>query len=148
MQSSVWMRVALAALIASTLCSPAAAAADDTGASVDGFAHHLANLINGYRAGQGLGPLTFTDDLQALAGEHSASMSQRQQLSHDGFRTRFRRASSKLCVENVAWNYPTAESVLQGWRLSPAHHRNLLEPRVSHMGIAVATHYVTFFACR
>jgi uncharacterized protein YkwD len=36
---------------------------------------------------------------------------------------------------------------LEGWRHSPEHHRNLLEPKVSRMGIAADARYVTFFAC-
>ncbi|MDP1899545.1 MAG: CAP domain-containing protein [Rubrivivax sp.] len=126
----------------------AANAANGSAPLSSGYAGHLAELINDYRLRQGLAPLAFTEDLVQLAGEHSASMAGQRQLSHEGFRTRFQRAGSKVCVENVGWNYPTAEALLDGWRLSPAHHRNLLEPKVSRMGIAVQAHYVTFFACR
>ena len=42
---------------------------------------------------------------------------------------------------------PRPEALLEGWRRSPTHHRNLLDPGVSRMGIAAAARYVTFFAC-
>jgi len=38
--------------------------------------------------------------------------------------------------------------LLEGWRLSPTHYRDLLEPKVSRMGLAVTTRHMTFFACR
>jgi len=108
----------------------------------------LAGLINDYRQAQGLGPLTLTQELGSLAHEHSASMASQHLLSHEGFRARFQRAGSKLCVENVGSNYATPEGLFAGWRLSPAHHRNLVEPQVSRMGLAADARYVTFFACR
>lgn len=134
----------LSTLALSLVMSGAAA----TERPADGFSRHLAELINGYRLRHGLEPLALAEDLAALASEHSDSMAEQRLLTHEGFRTRYARANSKVCVENVGWNYPTAEALLDGWRHSPSHHRNLLEPKVSRMGIAVRTRYVTFFACR
>lgn len=136
--------LALAALLGAGAPSHASSLAPAPG----DFAGHLAELINDYRLRHGLGPLAITDDLENLASEHSVSMAERRQLSHDGFLTRFHRASSKVCVENVGWNFRTPEGLFEGWRESPEHHRNLLEPKVERMGIAVDERYVTFFACR
>jgi uncharacterized protein YkwD len=83
------------------------------------FARHLAQVINGYRQLQGLPVLEVADELQALASEHSTEMAAQRRLSHDGFQGRFGRTTSRLCVENVGWNHPSAESLLDGWRLSP-----------------------------
>lgn len=113
----------------------------------EGYVDHLAELINDYRAHLGLQPLVFSEDLVTLASEHSASMAEQRQLNHEGFRARFSRASSRICVENVGRNFATPEALLEGWRLSPTHDVNLLEPKVSRMGIAVTAKYVTFFAC-
>jgi uncharacterized protein YkwD len=138
----------LSATLALAAAMQSAAAATAAPAYGEGFVRHLAQLINEYRERQGLAPLDVAVELIDLAGEHSQDMAQRQQLSHEGFRVRLQRAGSRLCVENVGWNHRTPEALLDGWRRSPAHHRNLLEPQVSRMGIAVATRYVTFFACR
>jgi len=138
----------LTAALALAAAAQSASAATAAPAYGEGFVRHLAQLINEYRERQGLPPLDVAVELIDLAGEHSQDMSQRRQLSHDGFRQRLQRAGSRLCVENVGWNHRTPEALLEGWRRSPAHHRNLLEPQVSRMGIAVATRYVTFFACR
>lgn len=108
----------------------------------------LAERINRYREQQGLGPLAWSDDLAALAGEHSQGMAGAGRLSHDGFRQRLGRSGSRLCVENVAQGFPSAETLLDGWRRSPGHHRNLVEPQVVRMGLAATARYVTFLACR
>jgi uncharacterized protein YkwD len=112
------------------------------------FVSELARLINDYRRAQGLDPLDLAPDLDGLAGSHSTAMLVEGRLSHDGFHDRYLRTGSRVCVENVARNFRTPAALLEGWRRSPAHHRNLLEPKVSRMAIAVRAHYVTFFACR
>lgn len=115
---------------------------------VPGLTEHLAERINTYRAEHGLAPLAWSADLTDLAAAHSREMAASRRLSHDGFRDRRAHTQSTLCVENVAHNFPTAETLLDGWRRSPGHHRNLLEPGVVRMGIATTARYVTFFACR
>ncbi len=122
---------------------PAAATETDAG-----FGTQLVRLINDYRTGQGLGALTLADELAALAHEHSQAMAAQQRLSHDGFQSRFGRAGSPACVENVAWNHPTAQAVFEGWRQSPSHHVNLINPKLKRVGLASHARYVTFFACR
>ena len=112
-----------------------------------GYARRLESLINEYRQQSGLAPLAVTDDLAAIALEHTVQMANERRLSHDGFRDRFNRTNARICVENVGWNLPFPEAQLDGWRASPGHHRNLLEPKVTHMGVAVSRAYVTFFAC-
>jgi uncharacterized protein YkwD len=111
------------------------------------YARHLAGLINDYRKQHGLGPLVLVEDLSAIATEHTAQMAEQRRLSHDGFRSRFASTRARICVENVGWNFPFPEAQLEGWRASPGHHRNLLEPKVARMGVAASRSYVTFFAC-
>jgi uncharacterized protein YkwD len=111
------------------------------------YARHLVQLINEYRANKGLGPLELVADLSALAAEHASQMAEQRRLSHEGFRSRFDRTRARVCVENVGVNFPHAESQLDGWRASPGHHRNLLEPKVARVGIAKSESFVTFFAC-
>jgi|WetSurMetagenome_2_1015567.scaffolds.fasta_scaffold557425_1 uncharacterized protein YkwD len=111
------------------------------------YVRHLAALINDYRARNGLGPLELAADLSALASEHAGQMVAHHRLSHDGFRDRFDRTQARICVENVGQNAPHAEALLDGWRASPGHHRNLLEPKVARMGIARHQAFVAFFAC-
>lgn len=148
MTRTSWIHALIATAMAAMAGHAAAATTPGSERIAGSFGAHLADLINDYREQQGLAPLAFADDLAGLAAEHSARMAARRQLSHDGFRDRYQRAGSRVCVENVGWNYPTAEALLDGWRQSPGHHRNLLEQKVSRMGIGVSTQYVTLFACR
>ncbi len=114
----------------------------------EAFVEQLMALINDYRHEQGLSPLRPAAELEALAVEHSDDMAAQRVLTHEGFRTRYARSGSKVCVENLGWNHRTAQALLEGWRQSPSHHRNLLNPKVERVGIAARERYVTFFACR
>ena len=129
------------------MSSAAVAAADGGPPPVDGFTRHLAERINDYRVRNGLRPLEWSNDLVELAAEHSRDMAERRTLTHEGFSDRRRRTRSRLCVENVAHNFATPETLLDGWRQSPNHHRNVLDPGVERMGLAAAARYVTFLAC-
>ena len=159
-----WLRavasVACGFVVTSALAGPASpaprttalAAAPTTSAAVSEggaapYARHLAALINEYRSYRGLPALELVGDLSALAYEHSSTMAASGRLSHDGFHDRFDRTRARICVENVGMNFPHAEAQLDGWRASPGHHRNLLEPKVQRMGIARTRSFVTFFAC-
>jgi uncharacterized protein YkwD len=122
--------------------APAAANTNDPG-----FLDRLARGINQLRLAHGLGPLQPAHAMLQLANEHSQDMAEARQLSHQGFNQRLQRAARGLCVENVASNFRTPESLLNGWRRSPGHERNLLDPEITQMGIAARGVYVTFFAC-
>ena len=145
LQAHVRMLIGVLAVAFSTQL--AAATPSEKLAVSEGYVRHLGHLINDYRASHGLQPLIPAVTLAALADEHSAGMAARKKLSHDGFRHRAQRTQSDVCVENVGWNYPSPEAQLEGWRNSPSHDRNLLNPTVTRMGLAVTTRYVAFFAC-
>ncbi len=112
------------------------------------YAERLGELVNQYRQQRGARPLQVDSALSALAREHSIVMAKAARLSHDEFPSRVRRSGYRVCVENVGWNYHTSEAQFDGWRRSPEHDRNLLDARVTRMGIGVASNYVTFIACQ
>lgn len=112
-----------------------------------GFEVRLLQLINNYRAANGLGRLVSSPKLNALAREHSAYQNQVGKLSHDGFSERSKRAQCGGCVENVGWNYHTPQAQFRGWKNSPGHNRNMLRSYIRKSGIAKVGPYVTFFAC-
>lgn len=123
------------------------AAEGPVAAQASPYVRSLAVLINAYRSDHGLAPLELSAELNQLASAHSSQMAEQQRLSHSGFRERFDRTRARICVENVGMNFPHGEAQLDGWRASPGHHRNLLEPKVARMGIAKSASFVTFFAC-
>jgi len=109
--------------------------------------HRLLLAINQYRRQNGLVPLEPAPELELLALQHSNAMATQRHASHAGFTSRFERADSDLCVENVAAGFATAEAAVVGWRASPPHDRNLLEPRLRRVGMASVDRYITMFAC-
>lgn len=119
-------------------------------ARADSFDDDLLGLINSYRAERELGRLAMKPELTRLALDHSRAMKRSGKLSHDGFKGRFRKAAAggaRSCVENVGWNYPTAAGQFEGWRTSPGHNTNMLDPAIKTAGIARSGAYTTFFAC-
>ena len=134
-------RISVATLLLAVLAAPACAG---------GFEDDLLGLINRYRLTKGLKPLASAPQLIDLAEEHSQAMQEQDRMSHDGFERRFKRAAAdgaSSCVENVAWNHPTPRNLLDGWRKSSGHNRNMLERRISRAGISKVGQYITFFAC-
>jgi uncharacterized protein YkwD len=111
------------------------------------YAGRLVDAINEYRAANNLPKLQPAIQLDTIALQHSARMSESRRISHDGFAQRFESTDSSMCVENVGSRFPHAEALLDGWRASPEHHRNLLEPRVRRIGVANVNGFVTYFAC-
>jgi uncharacterized protein YkwD len=124
----------------------AAAGAVAAGDDVD-YARQLAVRVNEYRTSEHVAPLAVDATIAELAREHSAAMARAGRMSHDDFPSRVRRSGFAMCVENIGWNYRSAEEQFNGWRSSPGHEHNMLDRRVERMGVAVVAGYVTMIAC-
>lgn len=112
------------------------------------YVEGMLNAVNEYRKQLGLQTLEELNTLRKIAEEHAAYMFERRRISHDNFYDRFRQTNFRLCVENVAsGSNPKIEAVLKAWIASPEHHRNLLEPRITRIGISYNQGYITYFAC-
>jgi uncharacterized protein YkwD len=99
------------------------------------------SMISGYRSNNGLGPVTLDPGLMRLASEQSRAMAQRDKVDHNAARSvaeRITRAGfpAKAAVENVGAGYHTLAEAFSGWRDSPPHRANMLNPTVTRMGIA------------
>lgn len=140
------MLLVVGMLVSITLPYRAMALVRDEGASL--YARTLLEQINLYRQDNGLGPLRFDANLIRLARHHSFEMFRQKMLSHRNFDERFERADSRMCVENVGWNYRTPLKLFDGWRRSSGHNQNMLKEGVTRVGIADVGTYVTFFACQ
>lgn len=88
--------------------------------------------VNQYRAQHGLSALILNPVLSQEATQHSQDMAaHRLPVGHDGFDQRMKHVLAKLegvssGAENVAYRYPTAKIVVDGWMHSPGHRRNIL----------------------
>ena len=114
-------------------------------------AEQLFALANQARAAAGAGPLQWDPDLADAALEHCRRMAIEGPIAHryggePDVTTRAAQAGAhfSLIEENVAVG-PTAADIHDGWMHSPDHRRNLLNPNVDRVGIAlVAAHGVLY----
>jgi len=113
-------------------------------------------MINGYRAKRGLAPLTLEKHLTRAALHHAKDLSNGDRISHTGSDgsdpwTRVRESGYRpqLAAENVGAGQRSFAEVLQGWKDSPGHNKNLLVADATQMGVALVTkagsRYQTFW---
>lgn len=99
--------------------------------------------INAFRAQNGLPTLRFNAVLDQVAERQARAMAARGDLSHsvDGTlpdRVRAYGYDVYAAAENIGWNYRSVPAVMDGWKNSSGHRKNLLNPRVREIGFAAA----------
>jgi uncharacterized protein YkwD len=75
--------------------------------------------------------------LARYASTRSAAMAAERVLSHRGWDRGLRGAgfTEGAIGENVAYNYETADDVMEAWMRSPGHRANILEPLFRRIGV-------------
>jgi uncharacterized protein YkwD len=109
------------------------------------LAQHLA-AVNAVRAQAGLSALAHAPALSAQAQTHACDMAQRGYFSHttpDGQDMFARLRAAQLpgaCrgAENIAKGQRDIAAAMRSWMGSDGHRRNLLEPKLTHAGFALA----------
>lgn len=115
------------------------------------------SLINSFRKKNGLKPLVLDERLNKAAKSHASDLAANDRISHYGSDgsdpwDRVRRTGFKpiLAAENVGTGQMSFQEVLEDWKLSPEHKRNLLLADASHAGIALVykpdTEFKTFWS--
>ena len=101
-------------------------------------------LINAYRKKNGLRPLKLNGRLSVAAMAHSRDLSKWDRISHYGsdgsnpwVRVRRTGFKARLTAENVGTGQVTLAEVMEGWKKSPGHNKNLLLRDATHMGFAL-----------
>lgn len=125
------------AILAGAICSAAFPAAARDGSALD--------RVNAFRAGQGRRALRWSPVLERVARAHADDMARDDFFSHRGsdgsdLADRLRRAGYGWCAaaENIAKGHGSVAEVLEAWRGSPGHRRNMLNRGVTQMGLARA----------
>jgi uncharacterized protein YkwD len=107
---------------------------------------------NRFRRLHGIGELKLNPELGKSAREFADYLAKTDKFSHtaDGRQPAQRVAAAgyDYCIvaENIAWEFNSAgfgtrelaQTLLTGWKNSPGHRRNLLDPDVTEVGIAAA----------
>ncbi len=114
-----------------------------------------AAALSAYRASHGLGPVRLDPALSAMAQRQADAMVAANALSHNaagGFSTRLASAGidTSEAGENLGGGYYSLDQAMAGWRGSPEHNANLLLPKATRLGIAIAkdarTQYRVYWA--
>jgi uncharacterized protein YkwD/uncharacterized protein YraI len=117
-----------------------------SGYCADAEENAFLQLINQYRAANGLGQLTHTQTLAAAAEHHSVDMAAKNYFSHtmlDGTSVPQNIANhgysdGSTWGENIAAGNANAAATFEQWRKSPGHNANMLNPSFGAIGIGRA----------
>jgi uncharacterized protein YkwD len=103
----------------------------------------LFESVNRERTAQGFAPLQWDNNLFKAARKHALLMLNLNQLEHQlpnepGLEARLAEAGARFAViaENIAIG-PDPGTIHKGWMNSPGHRKNMLDPRLTSVGIAV-----------
>lgn len=111
-----------------------------TSAKVDAVAAR--DMFSIYRVNHKLSRLTIDPALQQAAEEQVLAMARADRMSHEVSGTLMSRLNGRLdhttAVENISAGYHTLAEAFSGWRDSPSHNKNMLNPAMRRMGIATA----------
>lgn len=108
-------------------------------------AGEAARLISQYRRSHRLSAVVVDPTLMGIAQNHSRRMAEANKMAHVlpgqgsfGQKLRAGGFDGGPAAENVAAGQDSLSEVLDSWRKSPGHNKNLLYPGVTMIGIAVA----------
>lgn len=107
-------------------------------------------LINGYRADNGLKALLLSDTLAVAAEHHSQDMARYSFFAHDTTASSYYKSGYEpwdrmeqegydydtYKGENIAAGYESAEEAFRAWRNSPSHNQAMLDGRYRVIGIS------------
>ncbi|HVI27116.1 CAP domain-containing protein [Hansschlegelia sp.] len=124
------------------------------GATLDRQA--AAEMVSEFRRGRGLGPVTLDPALNRMAEAQASAMARDNKLSHEtsagSLKARIAASGYRNggMWENIGAGHDTLADAFTGWRSSPPHMKNMLQPKASRIGIAAArapgTRYEVFWA--
>jgi uncharacterized protein YkwD len=103
-------------------------------------------LINDYRRKSGAGNLSLQDQLGAAANHHSQDMAGKNYFSHtlsngdspEKNIERFGYTNWSFVGENIAAGQETAKAVMDAWKSSPEHDKNMRDKNFTEIGIGRA----------
>jgi len=118
----------------------------------EGSERILFDAANQERTARGLEPLRWDNSLADAARPHAIAMAQHNAISHQfageaslSARANTAGARFSMVAENVAVG-PSAGTIHGLWMNSPPHRKNLLDPQLNSLGIAVAERAGQLFA--
>lgn len=140
MKKSLALRRMLAPVLAALILSTAANCL--AGHHAEQMVRRIVEETNKFREKEGRKPLQSDPKLSEAALKHAEQMAREEKMSHDGFSGFIREAGYRFSriAENIATfeGHFTADDIVDGWKKSPGHRKNLLDPHVSEIGVGIA----------
>lgn len=109
------------------------------------YINEVLRIINGYRAEEGIAPLTLSEDLTVMSCVRAEEIAWSGNHEHTrpgfkSFKTLFREAGYEegLAGENLGWGFSSPEAVCEAWKASKLHYENIMNPEFTQIGIGVA----------
>jgi uncharacterized protein YkwD len=99
------------------------------------------NWLSQYRVSQGLPAVSLDSRLTAFAQAQANAMASHGDFSHSAggnFYARVKAAGLQGVGENISYGTYTDADAMRQWKNSPGHNANLLMPRATRFGIAIA----------
>jgi uncharacterized protein YkwD len=106
--------------------------------SGDAYAGRLLELVNRERGRHGVRPLRRSACAQDLAERWSDRLARKRALRHQPIRDVMRACDATRAAENLGAGQPTPDELLQRWLASSQHRKNLLSPKLTHVGLGAA----------
>lgn len=124
------------ALVVSAPSAPSAeAAVAPTAAQVAAYEARVIHLINVVRAANHRGKLVASPCPDRFAESWASHLARTWRFSHQSLTPALRACSATLVAENLARGY-TADRTYIAWMRSPGHKANILNPRLTRIGVA------------
>lgn len=112
------------------------------------YLQEVLKYTNEIRAEAGVAPLVLDETLSIAASGRSAEMDYYNYFAHT-------RPDGSSCFnildevnvrwnyvgENIAWGYSTPKAVVEGWKNSPGHYENIVNPNFKKLGVGLSKEY-------
>lgn len=105
----------------------------------------MLTLVNDIRSKNGVGPIGACPRLDRIAQDYAQVMADTGHYAHNGPSgespwDRYRLGGYNMSngAENIAYGYPSTETVSQGWEDSEGHFRNIINPGLTSVGFGAA----------
>lgn len=103
------------------------------------IASDVLRLTNAHRSNEGVGALVADSCAQKYANQQAIAQAQEDRMFHQDLGPILSGCPGVRAVaENVAYGYRDASGAVEGWWNSSGHRQNMLNPKYSKMGAAVA----------
>ena len=132
--------LAAAAALAILAGAPPASARGGAAAqpSSDAYEDRIFSLLNTERRRHGLRSLRRGSCASSYAERWSGQLARSQKLHHQSLRPLLKSCGARRAAENIGYGNVSADALMKTWMASSGHRANILNPRLSYVGVGAA----------